>query len=296
MERHVAVDGPLDLERTLLGLQAIPASPSVHADAAGYWRATYTVQGPATLLIRRAGNGAAARAWGPGAEAALDSVPDLIGAGDTPRFPASDPIVARLQRRFPGIRLGKTGAVFESALPTIVAQKVTGKGSKNSFRHLVSAFGEPAPGPVTLRMPPRPEDLADLPYEDYHRFGIERRRAEIIRFAARRARRLEEVVTMPLEAAYQRLLAFPGFGPWTVGKVAGTALGDPDAVPVGDYNLPSLVSWNLAREERGDDERMLELLSPYAGHRGRVLRLLKAGGATPPRFGPRLAVRSIEHI
>ena len=101
---------------------------------------------------------------------------------------------------------------------------------------------------------------------------------------------------MALPAAYERLLSFPGIGPWTAGKIGQTALGDPDAVPVGDYNLPSLVTWNLAGEDRGDDARMLELLAPYAGHRGRVLRLLKAGGATPPRYGPRLAVRAIDRI
>jgi hypothetical protein len=33
---------------------------------------------------------------------------------------------------------------------------------------------------------------------------------------------------------------------------------------------------------------MLELLEPYRGHRGRVLRLLLAGGIAAPRRGPRL--------
>jgi hypothetical protein len=39
---------------------------------------------------------------------------------------------------------------------------------------------------------------------------------------------------------------------------------------------------------------MLELLEPYRGHRGRVLRLLMAGGVGPPRRGPRLALRRME--
>ncbi len=41
---------------------------------------------------------------------------------------------------------------------------------------------------------------------------------------------------------------------------------------------------------------MLELLEPYHGHRGRVLRLLAAGGHRAPRFGPRTTVRSIASI
>ncbi len=71
------------------------------------------------------------------------------------------------------------------------------------------------------------------------------------------------------------------------------ALGDPDAVSVGDFHLPHLVSWALAGEPRADDARMLELLEPYRGQRGRVIRLLEASGIRPPRYGPRLAPRSI---
>jgi hypothetical protein len=63
-------------------------------------------------------------------------------------------------------------------------------------------------------------------------------------------------------------------------------------VPVGDYHLPNTVSWLLAGEPRGDDARMLDLLAPFAGQRGRVVRLLKgAGGA--PKWGPRGDVRDI---
>ena len=70
-------------------------------------------------------------------------------------------------------------------------------------------------------------------------------------------------------------------------------LGDSDAVSVGDYHLPNLVSWALAGEPRGNDDRMLELLEPYRGHRGRVVRLLEKGIGHAPRYGPRLALREI---
>ena len=66
-------------------------------------------------------------------------------------------------------------------------------------------------------------------------------------------------------------------GPWTSARIGGIALGDPDAVAVGDLHVPSLVSWALAGERRGSDERMLELLEPYRGQRARVIRLLMAG-------------------
>jgi hypothetical protein len=47
--------------------------------------------------------------------------------------------------------------------------------------------------------------------------------------------------------------------------------------------------------QRGDtirrDARMLELLEPYRGHRGRVLRLLAAAGLWAPRLGPAAPAR-----
>ena len=75
-----------------------------------------------------------------------------------------------------------------------------------------------------------------------------------------------------------------------------SAFGDPDAVSVGDYHLPDVVAWALAGERRADDARMLELLEPYRGQRGRVQRLLEVGRVLPPRRGPRTAPRRIAAI
>ena len=75
------------------------------------------------------------------------------------------------------------------------------------------------------------------------------------------------------------------------------ALGDADAVSVGDFHLPNLVAWALAGEPRANDARMLELLEPYRGQRGRVIRLLEAErDPACPRYGPRMAPRSIAGI
>ena len=79
-------------------------------------------------------------------------------------------------------------------------------------------------------------------------------------------------------------------------ETARSAFGDPDAVSVGDFHLPNLVSWALAGEPRGDDARMLELLEPFRGQRARVVRLLELWGIRPPRYGPRMSIRSIASI
>jgi 3-methyladenine DNA glycosylase/8-oxoguanine DNA glycosylase len=71
------------------------------------------------------------------------------------------------------------------------------------------------------------------------------------------------------------------------------ALGDPDAVSVGDAHLSNVVTFALTGTPRGTDARMLELLAPWAGHRARVVRLLERSGITPPRYGPRVSPRDI---
>jgi len=206
------------------------------------------------------------------------------------------PLLVELWRRHRGVRIPRTGAVVEAAVPTILEQKVIGLQARHAYRRLLLELGEPAPGPVPIRLPPTPATLAATPYWQFHKWGVEQRRAQIIASAARHASRLEEAVGMAPADAQRRLTALPGMGAWTAAEIAVVALGDADAVSVGDYHLPHLVSWALAGEPRGTDERMLELLEPYRGHRARAIQLLELAGITAPRRGPRMAFSRIAEI
>jgi 3-methyladenine DNA glycosylase/8-oxoguanine DNA glycosylase len=186
--------------------------------------------------------------------------------------------------------------VYEAAVITVLAQLVTSEEAQMARRRLLWELGEDAPGPVPLRLLPEPKKLLATPYWTLHRLGVERRRAETLYRVALHAGRLEETVGMEMAAAYQRLTAITGLGEWSAAEIALVALGDRDAVAVGDYHLPHLVSWALAGEERGSDARMLELLEPYRGHRGRVLRLLVHGHTGYPQRGPKHAVRRLERM
>jgi len=222
------------------------------------------------------------------------SLPSLLGFDDDPgAFHPHDRLVAELHRRMPGLRIGRSRAVWEALLPAIVEQKVVGKEARRSYQGLVARHGEPAPGPLALRLSPEPRTLAALPYYEFHPFGIEQRRADTVRRAARVAKHLEVATGMPGQDGLALLQRVPGIGAWTAAEALRVAGGDPDVVSVGDYHLPSVVAWALAGEPRADDARMLELLEPYRGQRGRVVRLLEAAGITPPRYGPRMALRSI---
>lgn len=295
--RTFPLDRPLDLRLTLGPHLRGAADPQMRLWATRAIRATRTPDGPATIELSVAGEVLRVEAWGPGADRALDAAPALAGLDDRrDGFAPANRLLADLDRRMPGLRIGRTGAVLEALIPAILEQKVTGTEARRAYRGIIARWGEAAPGPFGLRLLPPSEVLGRLPYDAFHPLGLERRRADLVRTIAARAVRFEEIVDLPLPDAYRRLTVLPGIGPWTAAEVAMRALGDPDAVSVGDFHLKNMVAFALAGEHRGTDDRMLELLEPYRGQRGRVIRLLEASGIRPPARGPRMAPRSIAAI
>jgi 3-methyladenine DNA glycosylase/8-oxoguanine DNA glycosylase len=295
LARFVPLPAGVDLLLTLAALQrGGPGDPTIRFEDAGVWRATRTPAGPATTHLAPAPRGVLVEAWGPGSEWALDHAPVLLGSLDpADGFRPHHPLIAELHRRHSGLRLPRTEAVFEALVPTILEQKVPSVEAQVAYRGLVRSFSGPAPGPAGLMLPPSPEALRAAPYWEYHRFRVEQRRAETIRAAARVAPRLEDTLAMEAPAARRRLTSLPGVGVWSAEEVAARAFGDADALSLGDYHLPHLVSWALTGAARGSDELMVELLEPYRGHRARVIRLLEVSGIYPPRFGPRLPFRRL---
>lgn len=269
--------------------------PCARLAEGAFWWASRTPDGPATLCLRRSGAALHASAYGPGARWVLDRADAVAGLRDDvtgfAAVAAAHPAVARLAKVHSGYRLPATGRVFQRLLRAVLEQKVTGKEAYRAYAAMVRHFGEPAPGPLTgLLLPPDPARIAAAPYWLFHPFGVERRRADTLRRAAAVASRLERCADAA--EATRRLRAIEGIGPWTAAEVVRTAHGDPDAVSVGDFHLPNAVAWALAGEPRADDARMLELLEPFRGHRGRVCTLLHSAGIAAPRFGPRMPLRS----
>ncbi|MFG1844664.1 DNA-3-methyladenine glycosylase family protein [Micromonospora carbonacea] len=270
--------------------------PCARIAAGTFWWAARTPAGPATLALRPAAVGELlAEGYGPGADWVVERADAVAGlrddlAGFAERA-AAHPVVARLAARHAGLRMPATGQVFARVLRAVLEQKVTGTEAYRAYAATVRHFGEPAPGPMQpLLLPPDPAAVAAAPYWVFHPFGVEQKRADTLRRAAAEAARLERCADAA--EATRRLTAVPGIGAWTAAEVVRIAYGDPDAVSVGDYHVPNTVAWALAGEPRGDDARMLALLEPFRGHRGRVCLLLAAGGVQAPRYGPRMPIRS----
>ena len=257
----------------------------------GFARAVLTPAGPGTISLEWGRDGdVTAETWGAGAAWLLDAAPRLVGEHDDPSGfdPGSDRRLVDLWRRHGNFRLGASGVVWQEMAVTILGQRVTTQDAMRTWRRITMRWGQPAPGPHDLRLPVEPSVLAGRSSYELHRDGLERRRADTLVAAARRTDRLEEAATMELDDALRRLSALPGLGPWTATVTATLSHADPDLVILGDYGVPTLVSYALTgSSERVDDERMLELLEPFAGHRWRLVRLIHNLGISAPRRGPR---------
>jgi 3-methyladenine DNA glycosylase/8-oxoguanine DNA glycosylase len=241
----------------------------------------------------------------------LDAVPWLAGleepSGVWDKLDLSrHPALGQTLRGNPNLRLGRTNLVLESLVPACLEQRVTGGEAWRAWRLLVRGYGTAAPGPPDwgLWVMPSAARILQVPSWDWHRFGVDPRRYRTIRAAATVADRLEECVALTppggeaaaFERAAKRLRVVPGVGEWTAAETTLRALGDPDAVSVGDFHLKNLVGYALTGASRTDDATMLELLEPWRGHRARVVRLIELSGLRPPKFGPRFSPNDIRVI
>ncbi|MFL6027009.1 MAG: DNA-3-methyladenine glycosylase family protein [Friedmanniella sp.] len=298
--RHFRFDRPV-LVGPVLGLHRRgPGDPTHRKLGDRYLRATRTPVGPALTTIVASGTDLSARAWGEGAEWALDQLPRLLGQEDDPSgFVPRHPILVEAARRYGHYRVGRTDAVYEALAPACLEQVVTGKEAYRAWRLLVTEYGEVAPGPASdpasaayeMRVPPRPEVWARVPSWKFLAAGVEERRSRTLVSTASRAAALERTLQRSHADADRALRSLPGIGPWTSAEVRQRAHGDPDAWSVGDYHVGKDISYALAGEVL-DDAAATELLEPYRGHRFRVQTLLSmmGGVARRPRRAPRMTL------
>ncbi len=304
-------DGPYSLRSSISVLQCGIHDPSFQWQDDAAWLAFRTADGAATVRLQQigglSGGTVRARAWGPGAAVALESVPALLGFDDNwdsfddDKFHSTLPDLAVKGRYLnPGLRLPSTGRVLETLARVTLEQKVTGIEAKRAWRYLLHRHGDPAPdagqaAPSHLRLPPTAQQWRTIPSWEWHKAGVDSKRSATILEAARRAPALERLAGAPSDAELSRKLqAVPGIGPWTVAETVQRTHGCPDSISVADYHLAAYVGAALTGR-RTDDAGMLALLEPWAGQRQRVVRMLYASGFRKPTFGPRLAPSDHRH-
>jgi 3-methyladenine DNA glycosylase/8-oxoguanine DNA glycosylase len=285
---------PLDLLRTVMYQRRGAGDPTMMIDGAVIWRASRTPEGLATLALRETSPGVVrGAAWGPGADWALSQLPALCGAlDDLDGFePGIHPLIADSHHRHPGLRLSRTDLLFDALASAIFEQKVTGMQAFGAWRRIVTWFGERTPGPTPRPMfaPPSIDGWRRIPSWAWHRAGLEPPQARTVVEAAQRGESIVRAFGNADDGdARERVLtSLRGVGAWTSAETRIRAVGDPDAVSVGDYHLAHEVGFALTGQ-RVDDDGMLHLLAEWPGHRQRVIRLIGASGVREARRGPRL--------
>ena len=292
VQRTITASQPIDLTSTLAPLRRGTGDPCHRLAADGaHWRASRMPSGPVTCRLVQADPATiGARAWGPGAAEFLEQLPRVLCADeDLGDFAPGHPRIAEAHRRHPGLRMLRTGLVFEALVPAVLEQRVHTVSARASWRKLVWRYGDPAPGPTPapMRVPPAAETWRYIPSWDYHRANVDPQRSRTIVTAARTAQSLEAAAGMDPDEASRRLRTVPGIGVWTAAEIAQRAFGDADALSVGDFHLSAIVGWTLLGRPIDDDE-MVEYLEPLRPHRYRAIRLLEISGqARKPAFSPR---------
>lgn len=295
LTRELHLERPVNVHLTLALLRRGAGDPTTRRDGNRLWRTSRMSAGPVTyLLTQRGPDDVHAQAWGPGAVELLDGLPALVGAEDDPTgFTPGHPILADAFRRFPGLRVPRTGRVLEALVAAVIEQKVVGLDAFAAWRRLHVKFGEPAPGPAPagMRVFPTAGEWAAIPSWEWHLAGVDPQRARTAQACARLGLQLDRLAATHRDdhaAVYRGLRSIPGVGVWTAAEVGSRALGDADAVPFGDYHVAKDVGTALVGRPI-DDAEMAEVLAPWRPHRYRVVRLSLLSPLTRrEKRGPRM--------
>ncbi|MGX1134317.1 AraC family transcriptional regulator of adaptative response / DNA-3-methyladenine glycosylase II [Streptomyces glaucescens] len=157
----------------------------------------------------------------------LDLDADPVAIDDQLR---TDPVLAPLVDKAPGRRVPRTVDEAEFAVRAVLGQQVSTAAARTHAARLVAAHGETVDDPEggLTHLFPSPDALAAV---DPESLAMPRtRRTTFTTLVGELASgKLHLGVESDWAEARARLLALPGFGPWTVDVVAMRALGDPDA-------------------------------------------------------------------
>lgn len=278
---------------TRVHMSTVTGSQNAHIE-----RATLTPDGPGTISIHIHQNGEhEVRTWGAGG-AWLGARQQRLSARATEmsEVHSRHAAVSAALRDVGQLHLPATDTPYHELLPAVLGQRITAAQAFAQWAALCRRYGEPAPGPLSLFLPPSPERLLAIPSWEFHRLGIERQRARALVTVARHARYVQRTAELPGTDARRALMQLPGIGEWTAAVAVGVSHGDVDALPVGDFHVKNTVAWALTGAPRGSDEQMLITLAPYTGYRWQVVRLLEKHGVGAPKFAPKRRILDISRL
>lgn len=154
-----------------------------------------------------------------------------------------------------GTRLPGSFDAFEMAVRAVLGQQITVKAAKTLATRIASTFGTEISTPFAelTHTFPTPEDFCALTGSIENHLGVlgvtgARARSILALASALRNGDLELSRNANPDIQRKKLLALPGFGPWTVQYIAMRALGWPDAFPDTDYGVKKALSGYSPKE------------------------------------------------
>ena len=246
---ELRADGPFELAASARFLEGF--TPAARADAArepGALRLAFPVEGSwqhAGVLIRQRAPGAVAISVEAGEDVAEQAVRqvrrilslDLPGEG----FAAvgqADPVVGRLQARYPGLRPVLFHSPYEAACWAVIAARLRMVQAASIKQRIAQRYGEPVEvAGQQLASFPSPQALLSIDEP----LGLPEIKGERLRSVARAASDglldAEELRALDPEEALRRLQRLPGIGPFSAELILIRGAGHPDLFPANETRL-----------------------------------------------------------
>jgi DNA-3-methyladenine glycosylase II len=185
------------------------------------------------------------------------------------RIAKSDPVIGPLAARFRGMKPIRPATLFEMAADAVIEQQISLAAARRIRARVVERFGEIKDG---LWIFPGPEALARASLKAVRACGLSNRKAEYITGLARNildgSFDLDNLKGMSDDEVRSTISEVRGFGRWSADYILIRGLGRPDAVPVDDLAVRTIVGKYLGAGSRMTAEEVEQRLKPFVPFRG----------------------------
>ncbi len=185
------------------------------------------------------------------------------------RIARNDPVIGPFARRFRGMKLIRPATLFEMAIDAVIEQQISLAAARKIRARVVERFGE---SKVGLWIFPGPEDMAQAPLDALRACGLSGRKAEYVTGLAQKivdgSFDLDGLKGMTDDEVRSTISGIRGFGRWSADYILIRGLGRPDAVPVDDLAVRTIVGRYLGKGGRLTAAQVEQRLKPFIPFRG----------------------------
>jgi DNA-3-methyladenine glycosylase II len=182
---------------------------------------------------------------------------------------AGHPVLGRVTRSLHGLKAFRPSGLFDMLVTAIIEQQISLLAARSIRSRLIAGFGAEVEGEPVF---PAPSTLAEASLDELTACGLSRRKAEYVSGLAREVSAgsldLQALETAPSDTVRERVVSLRGFGPWSAEYVLIRGLARPDAVPVDDLGIRTVVGRLLGNGDRPTPAQVAALLAPLAPFRG----------------------------